>query len=236
MPPLSRTPNDTFEGAVMGHDIQVIGAAIVSPFEPLLLGLATTIAEDPQIRPHPLALSLDEVRASESAVDVLVCDFEAVNTPSDLLRGQWDRAVLLVGPGDQAWSIVEVASTLSSFKGLAIIEKGGSGERLREAIRLVSRGAFVCEMGSMSAASRRLSAFVRCPSGPPIETLSPREVEVLDLVASGLSNKEIGWQLSVSEGTVKAHVSHVMAKLRLTNRSQLVAYALATAVAASNGR
>jgi two-component system response regulator DegU len=69
---------------------------------------------------------------------------------------------------------------------------------------------------------------------PPLEALSPRESEVLDLVADGRSNKAIGLALRLSEGTVKAHVSHIMAKLRLANRSQLVAYAIATAMV-SNG-
>lgn len=54
--------------------------------------------------------------------------------------------------------------------------------------------------------------------------LSPRELEVLRLVADGLSNKEIGVSLSITEGTVKNHVHNALAKLGMDNRIQAAAY------------
>ena len=53
-------------------------------------------------------------------------------------------------------------------------------------------------------------------------------MEVLGLVARGFSNKEIAQDLFLSEGTVKAHVSHIMAKLGVDRRTDLVRYALTT--------
>jgi DNA-binding NarL/FixJ family response regulator len=55
--------------------------------------------------------------------------------------------------------------------------------------------------------------------------LTPREVEVLRLIAAGLSNQEIARQLTVSEATVKTHINHLFAKANLRDRSAAVAYA-----------
>ena len=65
----------------------------------------------------------------------------------------------------------------------------------------------------------------RSGRGPGIEPLSEREIEVLELVAAGLSNAEIARELYLSVGTVKAHVHHIFGKLLVRNRSQAVARA-----------
>ncbi len=59
------------------------------------------------------------------------------------------------------------------------------------------------------------------PEGP---SLSRRELEILQLVADGLGNKEIGARLSITEGTVKNHVHNALEKLHLENRTQAAAY------------
>lgn len=60
----------------------------------------------------------------------------------------------------------------------------------------------------------------------PLEKLSPRELEVLQLIAKGRSNKEIGEQLFIAERTVKSHVSHLLEKLELQDRTQLAIWAV----------
>lgn len=61
---------------------------------------------------------------------------------------------------------------------------------------------------------------------PSEQVLTAREVEVLNLIAHGLSNQEIANQLMVSETTVRFHVSNILSKLHLANRTQAVLYAL----------
>ena len=63
------------------------------------------------------------------------------------------------------------------------------------------------------------------------ETLTTREVEVLHLLSKGLSNDEIATQLSISEVTVRTHISHLLSKLHLANRVQATLYALRKGIA-----
>jgi two-component system, NarL family, response regulator DevR len=88
---------------------------------------------------------------------------------------------------------------------------------LVRAIRAVSRGESAFD-------ARSASAMVRSLNGPSTdrERLTERELEVLRLLARGLSNKAIGKELYISETTVKFHVSNVMRKLLVTRRAEAV--------------
>ncbi len=100
-------------------------------------------------------------------------------------------------------------------------------EQLAEAVRVVAAGDALLA----PAITRRLiQEFVRRPppgSGPPAELskLTERELEVLKVIARGLSNAEIASTLFLSETTVKTHVTHVLAKLSLRDRVQAVVLA-----------
>jgi DNA-binding NarL/FixJ family response regulator len=104
--------------------------------------------------------------------------------------------------------------------------KDATAERLFDAVRVVAAG----EALLAPAVTRRLiSEFARIqPHGGPraapaaLSALTPRETEVLRLVAEGLSNPEIAMRLVVTEETVKTHVSRLLAKLGLRDRTQAV--------------
>jgi two-component system NarL family response regulator len=64
--------------------------------------------------------------------------------------------------------------------------------------------------------------------GPPGEPLSPRELEVLTLVAQGMTYKEVGAQLHLSERTIKYHMGEIIARMHLENRAQVIEYARRT--------
>jgi two-component system response regulator NreC len=73
------------------------------------------------------------------------------------------------------------------------------------------------------------------PSGAP-DDLSPREVDVLRLIALGHTNAEIGEQLYLSVRTVETHRSHIQQKLRLSSRAELVGYALDRGLISAEGK
>lgn len=73
---------------------------------------------------------------------------------------------------------------------------------------------------------RHLHAVSVPPQRDALAALSERELEVVRLVAEGLSNKEISTRLSLSDKTVKNHISHILAKMNLTARTQVAVYAI----------
>ena len=105
-----------------------------------------------------------------------------------------------------------------------------TAERLFDAVRVVSAGDALL---APTITRRLIAQFARMrPSAPAgaglLAALTPRETDVLRLIAAGLSNAEIAVRLSVSEETVKTHVSRVLAKLDLRDRTQAVVAAYET--------
>lgn len=92
---------------------------------------------------------------------------------------------------------------------------------LAQAVRLVHAG-----VDQYSATvSGRLAALVRPPLAAPTIELTPRELEVLRLVAGGAANREIARAMYLSEGTVKNHVSNILSRLGVRDRTQAAIYA-----------
>lgn len=97
-------------------------------------------------------------------------------------------------------------------------------EKLVEAIRAAARGESFLQP---SVAAKVVAEFTRLTdrsaaerAQPLVEPLSDRELEVLQLIATGASNKEIGAQLYITEGTVKNHVTNILGKLGVRDRTQ----------------
>jgi NarL family two-component system response regulator LiaR len=102
--------------------------------------------------------------------------------------------------------------------------KDTTPQALLQAIRDVHRG----ESSLHPTIARKLLEEINQPPNLPPSTdpLTEREVDVLRLVAQGLSNQEIGDQLFIAERTVRTHVSNILGKLHLANRTQAALYAL----------
>jgi DNA-binding NarL/FixJ family response regulator len=115
-----------------------------------------------------------------------------------------------------------------------------SAEHLFDAVRIVAAGEALL---APSVTRRLISEFAQLrpaeasPPAPVLAALTPRETEVLKLMAEGLSNHEIAARLVVSEETVKTHVSRVLGKLGLRDRTQAViaAYESGLVVPGSGG-
>ncbi|WP_433353397.1 response regulator [Microtetraspora malaysiensis] len=100
---------------------------------------------------------------------------------------------------------------------------------LVEAVRVVARGDALL---APKVTRRLIAEFARrnrrAPRGPDGTPLTPRETDVLTLIARGMSNAEIAAELVVSEHTVKTHVARLLAKLGLRDRTQAVVHAYET--------
>ncbi len=118
-------------------------------------------------------------------------------------------------------SVLEDASVVDAVRAGAIgyLLKNTQADELIQAIKAAATG----QVQLSPEAAARLMREVRLPETP--ELLTDRETDVLRLLASGLPNKEIARELNIGEGTVKSHVSKVLAKLRLPSRTQAALYA-----------
>lgn len=137
-----------------------------------------------------------------------------------LLAGTGTRVLILT-----TFDLDEHVYDALSAGAAGFLLKDVTAERLFDAVRVVAAGEGLLA----PAVTRRLIAeFARLrpppPTGPAarVDALTPRETEVLRLIAEGLSNPEIAGRLHVSEETVKTHVSRVLAKLGLRDRTQAV--------------
>ncbi len=132
-------------------------------------------------------------------------------------------------------SFAEDDMVFPAIKGgaLGYLLKDSSPDELIRAIRDVSRG----EASLHPSIARRLIMELSQPTSlpPTPEPLSERELDVLKLVAKGYSNEEIADALIVSERTARGHVSSILSKLHLANRTQAALYALREGIATLDG-
>ncbi len=140
---------------------------------------------------------------------------------------------ILAEAGDQTAVLMLTTFDLNDYV-YAALRAGASGFLLKDvppedliaAVRIVAEGDALI---APAVTKRLIESFVR--TAPPdstaaeLQALTPREVEVLTLIARGLSNAEIADDLVVSKATVKTHVKHVLAKLGVRDRVQAVVFA-----------
>ena len=116
-------------------------------------------------------------------------------------------------------------SVLSALRAGArgFLTKDADAESIGRALQAAAAGQSIVD----AQVQRRLieGAATPRPADPADTGLTPREIEVLRLIADGLSNTEIARHLVVSEATVKTHINHLFAKANLRDRAQAVAYA-----------
>ena len=135
--------------------------------------------------------------------------------------------------------VVAVTSFVAEANVRAALEAGAAGYVLKdaEANELASaiRAAVRGEMHLDPAVARQLTAALRAPRVGAV-TLTPREREVLALIADGRSNQQIATALVVSERTARTHVSNILAKLGVASRTQAALWAVREGKASGNSR
>ena len=139
----------------------------------------------------------------------------------EAIIGRWPEARILVltsfATDDRVFPAVKAGA-------LGYLLKDSGPDALVQAIRQVQRG----ESSLHPRIARKLMLELSRPASKPLpnDPLTPRELEVLQLVAHGLGNQEIADRLVISEATVRSHVSSILNKLHLASRTQAALYAL----------
>ena len=103
------------------------------------------------------------------------------------------------------------------------LTKDAGADEIRQAVEAVARGEAALDPTVQHHVVSAVAEAAEAPQLP--DGLTPREAEVLTLIAEGLSNQEIARRLVVSQATVKSHVNRVFAKAGVRDRAQAVAYA-----------
>jgi DNA-binding NarL/FixJ family response regulator len=111
--------------------------------------------------------------------------------------------------------------------------KDSAPQQLLEAIRTIARGEALVDPTVTRALIGAFAGRIRPPAEPafPADQLTPRETEVLRLLARGMSNTEIATELVVTRETVKTYVSRILLKLQVRDRVQAVVHAFRTGLA-----
>ncbi len=127
--------------------------------------------------------------------------------------------------------IVAVTSFIEEEKVTSALEAGASGYLLKDAeaeeVAQAIRAAYHGEVHLDPAVSRLLAQRMRArKDAEPVEPLTAREKEVLSQLAKGASNKEIAYELGITERTARTHVSNILGKLGLASRTQAALYAV----------
>lgn len=158
-------------------------------------------------------------------LDILMPRKDGLSAIADII-GENPRARILI-----LTSFAEDDKVFPAIKAgaLGYLLKDSSPQELIQAVRNVSRG----EASLHPTIARKLIRELKQPPNlpPTTDPLTEREVEVLRLVAKGLTNEEIAGELVVSERTVRTHVSHILDKLHLANRTQMALYAIREGIA-----
>ena len=145
---------------------------------------------------------------------------------------------------DPAVEVVALTGFVDEDRVIAAIEAGASGFLLKDAeaddvataIRSARRGEMYLDPAVAGTVARRLRQPAAVEGAEAARLgLTPRELDVLRLVARGLPNRSIGDALGITERTARTHVSNILAKLGLTSRTQAALFAVEHGLEAESG-
>lgn len=155
-------------------------------------------------------------------MDVRMPEMDGVTATREILKSRPQQGIIILTTFDDDETIFE--GLKAGARGYLL--KDISSEEMADAVRTVSAGEALIQP---SITRKVLSEFSRLAASPTpeqtvhlVEPLTEREMEVLKALAKGYSNKEIAESLFITEGTVKNHVSNLIAKLEVRDRTQAV--------------
>ena len=200
----------------------MIKIAIVSPAIAIRAGMRALLSEAAQINIITEAANLDEILTTSTEVDVVVWAPVSQVDQSTLLDAfrrleENVQPALLLVYNDQR--VMEYLPQLP-VRAWGLLDPESSQEELMAGIQALSEGLAVMNPAWLDQHFKRLAMDET--DDDMIESLTTREMEVLQLLAYGLTNKQIAARLKISTHTVKFHISAIYNKLGTTNRVETV--------------
>ncbi len=191
----------------------MIRVTIVSPNPALRIGLREMLGRQSDIQVVGETVDLASVNENETEVVVL-----ASVSSARLLENKPSFAVLFLTDDLQP-----VRSMLnSSSQAWGVLSPDATEDELVTAVRAVAEGLWVGAPGLVGDLLRMSGRRESTSDDSPIELLTAREMEVIQLMAQGLANKQIALRLGISEHTVKFHLSSLYSKLGTSSRTETV--------------
>ena len=197
-------------------------AAIVAQSPLVRSGLAAILGGSPNLRVVAEATPAEAQVLPARGVDLVVCDVPD-GAEADAVIDQAPRGVpvlALVGAGTHPMKLFHAGAR-------GVLRRDAPADQLSAASVAVASGlctideSLIAELVSPASAPRPVPMVETTPPLVPVE-LTPREHQVLELVAEGLSNKLIGLRLDISEHTAKFHVNSLLEKLEADTRTDAV--------------
>jgi len=198
------------------HEVVRLGLRILLEDQPDMVVVAEAGTADEAL------LEVDRHRPHVAVVDIHLPGRSGLEVCREIRRRFPDtRVVILTSSAGDDFIVEALRVGASGY----VLKQVGGGELIR-AVQAAARGETALDPQTAARVVARLRDLENKAEADSFRTLSPREVEVLRLVASGKSNKEIGAALSLSEITVRNYISNILEKLGLSNRVELAAFAL----------
>ncbi|WP_228058290.1 response regulator transcription factor [Nostoc sp. LEGE 12447] len=185
-------------------------------------GLSAVVATNPRLTVMGSASDLDELSRE---VEQLQPDVVLVDLSSNLQQSVWEK-LLLIQEQQYPLGTIAIIEELDSIDLETVLRSGIRGIlpststelEIVAAVEAIASGLVVLHPDAVELLSIREKVVVN-----PVQTLTPREIEVLGMLGSGLGNKAIAKRLQISEHTVKFHLSSIFQKLSVSSRTEAVA-------------
>jgi NarL family two-component system response regulator YdfI len=165
---------------------------------------------------------LEEIEDSDPEVLLLRVSADALDDPR-LAVENWPPlpSILIVEESEFASAVSAMQAEDSTIRG--VLPAWATDREIQVALEAVATGLLVLHSDVAERVSTAPTQSLASTSEFPGEALSPRESEVLNLLAAGLGNKEIAARLNISDHTVKFHVTSIFNKLNVSSRAEAVA-------------
>jgi NarL family two-component system response regulator YdfI len=195
----------------------LIDLVVVAPSLALRVGLRQLFSETSNLSVVGECADLDELTFQAQEADVLVLTSIALSDLRDLTSSPGPAVLLLTDKAEDAQTLAKFSKRV-----WGALPLNASEEELAAAVVALGQGLWVGAPVLVKGVMRTASGLELSEAEPLAEALTTRELEILQLIAQGLANKQIALALGISEHTVKFHLSSAYAKLEATGRTEAI--------------